>query len=158
VRKWENVGERVFQGANQINLDAKGRMAVPTRARDPLTLGGTVRLVLTAHPDGCLLLYPQPAWDPIRTQVMAFPSLDRQFSVWKRLLVGFAQDVEPDGAGRLLLPPELRDFAHITRQVMFVGQGSHFEIWDLDSWNQHLETLRSGGSTSLPPGMENFSL
>jgi MraZ protein len=158
VRKWENVGEMVFQGANQINLDAKGRMAVPTRARDPLTQGGTVRLVLTAHPDGCLLLYPNPAWDPIRTQVMAFPSLDRQLSVWKRLLVGFAQEVEPDSAGRLLLPPELRDFAHITRQVMFVGQGSHFEIWDLENWNQQLETLRSGGSPSLPPGMENFSL
>jgi MraZ protein len=158
VRKWENVGEMVFQGANQINLDAKGRMAVPTRARDPLTQGGTVMLVLTAHPDGCLLLYPQPAWDPIRTQVMAFPSLDRQLSVWKRLLVGFAQDVEPDAAGRLLLPPELREFAHIRRQVMFVGQGSHFEIWDLENWNQQLEALRSGGSPSLPPGMENFSL
>ena len=84
------MGERVFQGANQINLDAKGRMAVPTRARDPLTQGGTVKLVLTAHPDACLLLYPAPAWEPIRAQVMSFPSLDRQASLWKRLLVGFA--------------------------------------------------------------------
>ncbi len=148
----------MFQGANQINLDAKGRMAVPTRARDPLTQGGTVKLVLTAHPDSCLLLYPAPAWEPIRTQVMSFPSLDRQASLWKRLLVGFAQDVEPDGAGRLLIPPELRAFAKIDRQVMFVGQGSHFEIWDLEAWNQQLESLRSGGSPNLPPGMENFSL
>lgn len=158
MRKWENVGEMVFQGANQINLDAKGRMAVPTRAREPLTQGGTVKLVLTAHPDACLLLYPAPAWEPIRAQVMSFPSLDRQASLWKRLLVGFAQDVEPDSAGRLLIPPELRDFAHITRQVMFVGQGSHFEIWDLEAWKTQLETLRTGGSPSLPPGMENFSL
>jgi MraZ protein len=148
----------VFQGATQINLDAKGRMAVPTRVRDPLTAGGTVKLVLTAHPDGCLLLYPLPAWEPIRAKVMAFPSLDRQFSVWKRLLVGFAEEVEPDAAGRLMVSPELRDFAHITRQVMFVGQGSHFEIWDLETWNAQLEALRSGGSSSLPPGMENFSL
>ena len=148
----------MFQGATQVNLDAKGRMAVPTKVRDPLTAGGTVKLVLTAHPDGCLLLYPQPAWDPIRARVMAFPSLDRQFSVWKRLLVGFAEDVELDGAGRLLLSPELREFAKITRPVMFVGQGSHFEIWDLESWNAQLERLRSGGSTSLPPGMEDFSL
>ena len=148
----------MFQGANQINLDAKGRMAVPTRARDPLTQGGTVKLVLTAHPDSCLLLYPAPAWEPIRTQVMSFPSLDRQASLWKRLLVGFAQDVEPDSAGRLLIPPELRAFAKIDRQVMFVGQGSHFEIWDLEAWNQQLESLRSGGSPNLPPGMENFSL
>jgi len=152
------VGEIVFQGATQVNLDAKGRMAIPTRARDPLTLGGSVKLVLTAHPDGCLLLYPYPAWEPIRQKVMAFPSLDRQASLWKRLLVGFAEEVEPDAAGRLLLSPELRDFAHITRAVMFVGQGSHFEIWDLESWNQQLETLRTGGNPSLPPGMENFSL
>lgn len=158
MRKWENVGEMVFQGANQINLDAKGRMAVPTRAREPLTQGGTVKLVLTAHPDACLLLYPAPAWEPIRAQVMSFPSLDKQASLWKRLLVGFAQEVEPDSAGRLLIPPELRDFAHITRQVMFVGQGSHFEIWDLEAWKTQLESLRTGGSPTLPPGMENFSL
>lgn len=148
----------MFQGANQINLDAKGRMAVPTRAREPLTQGGTVKLVLTAHPDACLLLYPGPAWEPIRTKVMSFPSLDRQASLWKRLLVGFAQEVEPDSAGRLLIPPELREFAHIERQVMLVGQGSHFEIWDLETWNTQLEALRSGGSPTLPPGMENFSL
>lgn len=152
------MGEKVFQGATQINLDAKGRMAIPTRARDPLTAGGTVKLVLTAHPDGCLLLYPLPAWEPIRQKVMAFPSLDRQASLWKRLLVGFAEEVEPDAAGRLLISPELRDFAHISRPVMFVGQGSHFEIWDLETWNQQLETLRTGGSPNLPPGMENFSL
>jgi len=148
----------VFQGANRINLDAKGSMAVPTRAREPLTQGGTVKLVLTAHPEGCLLLYPVPAWEPIRAKVMSFPSLDRQASRWKRLLVGFAQEVEPDSAGRLLIPPELRDFAKITRPVMFVGQGSHFEIWDLEQWNAQLEILRSGGSPTLPPGMENFSL
>ena len=151
-------GEKVFQGATQINLDAKGRMSVPTKARDPLTQGGTVKLVLTAHPEGCLLLYPLPAWEPIRAKVMAFPSLDRQSNLWKRLLVGFAEDVEPDSAGRLLISPVLRDYAHITRQVMFVGQGSHFEIWDLEAWNAGLESLRTGGTPNVPPGMENFSL
>jgi MraZ protein len=148
----------VFQGATQINLDAKGRMSVPTKARDPLTQGGTVKLVLTAHPEGCLLLYPLPAWEPIRAKVMAFPSLDRQSNLWKRLLVGFAEDIEPDTAGRLLISPVLRSYAHITRQVMFVGQGSHFEIWDLEAWNAGLESIRSGGTPNVPPGMENFSL
>ena len=148
----------VFQGATQINLDAKGRMSVPTKARDPLTQGGTVKLVLTAHPEGCLLLYPLPAWEPIRAKVMAFPSLDRQSNLWKRLLVGFAEEVEPDSAGRLLISPVLRDYAHITRPVMFVGQGSHFEIWDLEAWNAGLESLRTGGTPNVPPGMENFSL
>jgi MraZ protein len=152
------MGGRVFQGASQVNLDAKGRMAVPTRIRDPLTQGGTVKLVLTAHPIGCLLLYPSPSWEPVRAQVMAFPALDRHLSTWKRIVVGFAEELELDGAGRLLISPELRDFAHITRPVMLVGQGSHYEIWDLESWKLQLETLKSGGDPVVPPGMESFSL
>jgi MraZ protein len=151
------MGDGVFQGASQVNLDAKGRMAVPTRFRDALTQGGTVRSVLTAHPEGCLLLYPAPAWEPIRAKVMAFPSLDRRASQWRRLLIGFALDLELDSAGRFLIPPEMRDFARIEREVMFVGQGSHFEIWDLASWKAQLESLKSGGDT-LPPGVESFSL
>ena len=148
----------MFQGASQINLDAKGRMAVPTRVRDPLTQGGTVGVVLTAHPDGCLVLYPGPAWEPVRARVMSFPSTNGQASLWKRLLVGFAEDLALDGAGRLLVSPELRSYARIDKRVMFVGQGSHFEIWDLEGWNQQLERLRAGGADTLPPGMENFSL
>ena len=148
----------MFQGASQINLDAKGRLAVPTRHREPLSLPGEGALVLTAHPDGCLLLYPRSAWEPIRSRVMGFPALDRTASLWKRLLVGFAEDVAPDNAGRILVSPELRGFAGIEKQVMFVGQGSHFEIWNIESWDKQLEALRQGNASGLPPGMENFSL
>ena len=151
-------GGKVFQGASQINLDAKGRLAVPTRVRDPLTQGGTVPVVLTAHPDKCLLLYPATAWEPVRAKVMSFPSLDAAFNRWKRLLVGFAEEMTLDGAGRLLISPELRAFAGIDRRVMFVGQGSHYEIWDLERWQAQLESLTAGGSPVLPPGMETFSL
>ena len=148
----------MFQGASELNLDAKGRLAVPTGHRELLLAQAEGRLVATAHPHRCLLLYPLPAWEPIRAKVMAFPSLDPQSNRWKRLLVGYAEEVEPDNAGRLLISPVLRDYARITRQVMFVGQGSHFEIWDLEEWQKQLEGLRSGGSPQLPPGMENFSL
>jgi MraZ protein len=148
----------VFQGASQINLDAKGRLAVPTRVREPLTQGGTVGLVVTAHPDKCLLLYPAPAWEPIRNRVLGFSSLDPAFNPWKRLLVGFAEEIGLDGAGRLLISPELRAFAGIDKRAMFVGQGSHFEIWDLERWQEQLDRLTSGGTPVLPPGMENFSL
>ena len=115
-------------------------------------------MVLTAHPDGCLILYPAPAWEPVRAQVMAFPSTNAHASLWKRLLIGFAEELAPDGSGRLLISPELRAYARIDKRVMFVGQGSHFEIWDLEGWNAQLERLRSGGAPQLPPGMENFSL
>ena len=89
---------------------------------------------------------------------MAFPSTHSQASLWKRVLIGFAEELALDGAGRLLISPELRTYAHIDKRVMFVGQGGHFEVWDLESWNQQLEKLRSGGNPTLPPGMENFSL
>ncbi len=148
----------MFQGASQLNLDAKGRLAVPTRHREPLCSPGDGTLVLTAHPDGCLLLYPLAEWEPIRARVMNFPAADRTASLWKRLLVGFAEDVALDNAGRILLSPELRTFATVEKQVMFVGQGSHFEIWNLDLWTKQLEALRQGNAPGLPPGMENFSL
>jgi MraZ protein len=148
----------VFQGASQLNLDAKGRLAVPTKHRDGLVAPGGGRLTLTAHPHSCLLLYPAPAWEPIRQKVLAFPSTDPTASVWKRILVGFAEDFVLDNAGRLLVSPELRDFAHIEKQVMFVGQGTHFEIWSLEAWKAQLDTLVNGGAPHLPPGMESFSL
>ena len=148
----------MFQGASQLNLDAKGRLAVPTRHREPLSNPGGGRLVLTAHPHGCLLLYPAPAWEPIRNRILGFSSTDAGASLWKRLLIGFAEEFTLDGAGRILVSPELRNFAGIEKQVMFVGQGAYFEIWNLGAWTEQLEQLRSGQAPALPPGMESFSL
>lgn len=147
----------MFQGASNISLDAKGRLGVPVKHREPLSAGNAGKLVLTAHPEGCLLLYPLQAWEPIRDKLMTFPSLDRTASSWKRLLIGYAEEVALDGAGRILLSPALRSFAGIEKQIMLVGQGSHFEAWNLNAWNEQLKPLTSG-TAGLPPGTENFSL
>src|SRR5512140_1731513 len=149
----------MFQGAAALSLDAKGRLTVPSRHRDALHAASVPvasSLVLTAHPDGCLLLYPAAAWEPIRNRVMAFPSLDARFSLWKRLLVGFAEEVEIDAAWRVLISPELRKFASLEKPVMLVGQGSHFEIWNHDIWETQLQKLAA--QSQLPPGMEDFAL
>jgi len=87
---------------------------------------------------------------------MGFSSFDQQTSLWKRLLVGFAEELELDASGRVLVSPELRKFAGIERQVMMVGQGSHFEIWSNEAWEAQLALL--GQPDTLPPGMENFAL
>jgi len=147
----------MFQGATALNLDAKGRLAVPTKHRDGLLSGEQGKLVLTAHPHRCLLLYPSMAWEPIRARVMTFPSFDVQLSVWKRLLVGFAEELELDAAGRLLISPVLRRFASLEKEVMLVGQGSHFEIWNQVTWDRQLEQI-AASPDKLPPGMENFAL
>lgn len=148
----------MFQGAATLNLDAKGRMAVPARHRDALTAPGAGRLVLTAHPHRCLLLYPAPAWEPIRAQVLAAPSLQADSALVRRLLVGFAEDVELDSAGRLLVSPALRKFAGLEKEVWMVGQGSHFEIWSDAGWQAQQEAIFSMGDKLLPPGLENLAL
>lgn len=88
---------------------------------------------------------------------MSFSSFDARASLWKRLLVGFAEEVELDGAGRLLVSPELRKFAGLEKPVMMVGQGSHFEIWSQEAWEKQIEQLAMSPD-KLPPGMENFAL
>lgn len=147
----------MFQGASQINLDAKGRLAVPVKHREALAAPSAGQLVMTAHPHKCVLLYPEANWEPIRQRVMTFPSLDATASVWKRMLIGFAENTTLDNAGRILLSPELRTFASIEKQIMFVGQGTHFEVWSLNAWNEQIAALTSGAA-GLPPGTENFSL
>lgn len=148
----------MFRGATSLNLDAKGRLAVPTKHREALQLECAGNLVLTAHPHRCLLLYPQPAWEPIQAKMMALSSFDKQSSALQRLLVGFAEDIVVDSAGRVLVSPVLRDFAGLDKSVMLVGQGSHFELWSMDAWRVQLEQVMLSESFSMPAELEGFSL
>jgi len=145
-----------FHGATVITLDAKGRLAVPTRHREALVATSRT-LVLTAHPDGCALIYPESAWERVRSQVEKFPSFHPQASWWKRLLLGFEEHVEPDGSGRVLLPPALRQHAKLERDAMMVGQGHYFELWDAGVWAAKLGQALAGTATP-PAGIEGFSL
>ena len=145
-----------FHGAAVITLDAKGRVAIPTRHREALLDSGK-SLVLTAHPDGCVLIYPVAEWEPVRARVESFPSFHPQASWWKRLLLGFEEHVAPDGSGRILLPSALRLHARLERDAMMVGQGRYFELWDASVWATKLGQAMNGAATP-PPGMEDFSL
>lgn len=149
----------MFQGAAVLNLDAKGRLAIPARHRDAITAACRGELVVTAHPHRCLLVYPQPAWQPIRDQVLAAPGLDPHTALFKRLLVGFARDEEMDSAGRVLVAPELRQFAGLDKQVWLVGQGNHFELWSDEGWQkQQAQMLALLDSAQLPAGLESLPL
>ena len=148
----------MFQGATELNLDAKGRMAIPAKHRDALAAAAEGRLVLTAHPHRCLLLYPQPAWEPIRAQILTAPSLEPQSAMARRLLVGFAEDVDIDAAGRVLVPPSLRQYAALEKEVWLVGQGNGFEVWSAAGWRAQQEAIFAVGDKLLPPGLEHLSL
>lgn len=124
----------LFRGVTNLNLDAKGRLAMPARYRERLsdTCGG--RLVVTVDRDGCLLIYPLPEWERIEHALMARPNMDKQVRRLQRLLLGHATECEPDGQGRILLPSPLREFAGLDKRAVLVGQGNKFELWDEDTW------------------------
>ncbi len=148
----------MFQGAAALSLDAKGRLAIPARHRDALAKLAGNELILTAHPHRCLLIYPAPAWAPIRDKVLAGSSLDQHSALLKRLLVGFARDEEMDSAGRVLIAPELRSFAQLEKQVHLVGQGDHFELWSDAGWQKQREAISARGADLMPAGWETLPL
>lgn len=141
----------MFQGASAINLDAKGRMSVPSRHRDVLIAQSEGRLTLTRHPHGCLLLFPRPVWEQHRTQIAAWPMSARS---WQRVFLGNAIDVELDSAGRILVSPELRAAVGLEKEVMMLGMGSHFEIWNAAKLAEDEAAAVEAG---MPDVLSNFS-
>lgn len=126
----------MFKGFTSISIDAKGRLAVPARYRDQLSLADAGSLVLTMNPwDRCLWLYPAAEWELIEEKLQALSDFDREARRTKQIMRGYATGCALDGQGRVLLPNELRRFALLDKRVAFMGQGNKFEIWDEDVWN-----------------------
>lgn len=124
---------------------------MPTRHRDALLAQCEGRLTLTRHPDGCLLVYPRPIWEARREQIAALPYAARAL---QRLLLGNATDVDVDTAGRVLVPTELRTAAELQRDVMLLGMGGHFELWDVARLEEHEKEQLANG---LPPAAVDFT-
>ena len=146
----------MFQGAAALNLDAKGRLAIPARHREALAADGTI--VLTAHPHRCLLVCPASAWAPIREQLLAAPSLEYQSALVRRMFMGMAREEEMDAAGRVLVAPELREFAQLEKEVRLVGQGNYLELWSDAGWKKQQEAVFALGDRLLPPSLQNLAL
>lgn len=141
----------MFQGASAISLDTKGRMCIPARHRDALSVQCEGRATLTRHPHGCLLLFPRPVWENHRDQIASWPMSAR---AWQRVFLGNASDVELDTAGRILIAPELRAAVGLERDVMLLGMGSHFEIWDASRLAENESEAVAAG---MPDVLSNFS-
>ncbi len=141
----------IFQGASALSLDAKGRLAVPVRHRDALQALCGGQLTLTKHPEGCLMVFPRPAWETFRDKVAALPM---SAAGWKRIFLGNAMDVEVDSAARVLVSPELRAAAGLAKDVMLLGMGSHFELWDAQRYAAHEAEVMA---QPMPEVLQDFS-
>ena len=150
----------MFRGANKLTLDAKGRLAIPTRYHERLQERCGGKLVVTVDKDQCLLIYPFPDWEELERKLMKLPSLNVQARRLQRLMVGHATELDLDGNGRILLPPPLREYGLLNRDVMLIGQGLRFELWDETRWNERRDEWLASADTAtdLPAELETLSL
>jgi MraZ protein len=150
----------MFRGLSKITLDAKGRLAIPSRYRDRILARSEGNLILTVdRTDPCLLLYPLPDWEELERKLARLPTMHRQTRRLQRLMQGHAADTEMDGQGRILIPGVLREFVGLDKQGVLVGQGNRFEIWDEDRWTQkRAEWLAQEDDefSQLPPELESL--
>jgi MraZ protein len=141
----------MFRGSNPLTLDAKGRLVIPTRYREELDERCGGKLVVTVDKSQCLLIYPFPEWEEIERKLMKMPTTNSHSRRMQQMMVGNATELDLDGHGRILLPPNLREFAFLTRDAVLIGQGVRFELWDEARWKAH-----SGDWLSSNPAAEEL--
>lgn len=130
----------MFRGASSIAVDSKGRIAIPTRYRNMLLESCEGQLVCTIDiQQKCLLLYPLYEWEEVEEHLRGLSSTHPGERRVKRLLLGYANEIEMDRSGRLLLAPVLREHIQLSKQAMLVGQMNKFEIWDDAAWKAQIE-------------------
>ena len=129
-----------LKGVNQVSVDDKGRLAMPSRYRGLLQEHCQGQLIVTGDRDGCLLIYPLPCWSSIEEQLMNLPNFNRQARFVQRIVLGHATECAMDSNGRFLLPQTLREFAQISKQAVLIGQGHKFELWDYQCWKERRDT------------------
>ena len=144
-----------------MNVDSKGRIAIPACYRDCLQEDDAGRIVVTAEKDPCLLIFPLTEWELVERRLMKLPNLNSKTRALQRLYIGHATDGELDSQGRVLIPTPLREFAGIEKRAVLTGQGNKFELWDEELYQSRregwLDELRSEEEESSD-GLANFSL
>ena len=148
------------RGSNNLSLDTKGRISIPTKLRANLIRLSEGQMVVTISPnDRCLLLYTLTAWEAVERKLVSLPTLNVQTRKLKRMLIGNADDCEMDGSGRILLSQALRDYALIQKKAVLVGQGDKFEIWDEAQWIAERDSILSEelDESALPAELETLS-
>ncbi|EAR08940.1 division/cell wall cluster transcriptional repressor MraZ [Reinekea blandensis] len=151
----------MLRGVHSLALDAKGRVAVPSRYRAMLDAAAENQLVITIDTESrCLLVYPLPEWEVIQEKISALSSFNKAARRIQRLLIGYATDVDIDSAGRVLISAPLREYAGLDKKVVLLGQGNKFELWSEAEWEQARDEYIAAAGTdeSMTEELEQISL
>ena len=151
----------MFRGVQHINMDAKGRLAMPARQREPLLSQCDGQIVITIDTQSkCLVVYPLPEGERIEKDIQGLPALNPAVKRFQRLVLGYATDIELDGNGRMLLPQSQREYAQLEKKLVLVGQGNKLEIWSEALWlaEQEQALADSGPDADLPDELLSLKL
>jgi MraZ protein len=127
----------VFRGRSIHLIDSKGRVSIPTRFRDLIKTNGDPRLIVTNW-EQCLAVYPFNEWQEIEEKMGQLSLVDRDIRSFKRFFFSGASECGLDSQSRILIPPTLREYAHLEKEVILAGQLKYFEIWDKIKFEEEL--------------------
>lgn len=125
-----------FIGHHTYSLDSKGRVSIPADFREVLTERYEEKLVLMKHYDCCLVAYPVEEWHKLDEKISALPASDPMVTKYLRNFYSSAKVCELDGQGRVLVPPALKSYAGLSREVIIIGLSNKMEIWDAANWKK----------------------
>ena len=152
----------MFRGVSTLTLDAKGRMAIPSKYRERLLDNEDGEMVITRDHRDCLLLYPLSEWEVVEEKIQSFSSFDKNAQAIRSLYMNNASDVKLDSGGRILIPSDLRDSLSLGKKVVLSGQVKKFELWTEASWanerTKSLEAVRSIDWNNVSDELKNFSM
>jgi MraZ protein len=155
-----NCGVKIMLGGvTHLNLDPKNRLAIPAKYRDILQTQDSGKVVITLESAQCLLIYPETEWETVRTKVQNLPnSVHPLVKSYQRLVLGHAESIELDKAGRVLLPATLKNMAGLDRELVLVGMGNRFELWDKTKWTLETEKALQASAEDLASLLNGFSI
>ena len=146
-------------GVTHLNLDPKNRLAIPAKYRDILQTQDSGKVVITLESAQCLLIYPETEWETVRTKVQNLPnSVHPLVKSYQRLVLGHAESIELDKAGRVLLPATLKNMAGLDRELVLVGMGNRFELWDKNKWQAETEKALQASAEDLAGLLNGLSV
>lgn len=138
-----------FLGEFEATLDAKGRFLLPAGFKKQLPEEETIRFVINRGFEKCLTLYPMKTWEPLFAKITGLNEFDPKQREFRRAFLNGATYVEPDSAGRILLPPNLKAYAELQKDIVLMATGDKIEIWDSNKYKQFFDSISSDALSDL---------
>ena len=138
-----------FLGEFEATLDTKGRFLLPAGFKRQIAEGENTRFVLNRGFEKCLSLYPMSSWQPLYDQISTLNDFDPKVREFRRFFLNGATIVEPDAAGRLLIPQNLKEYAGLEKDIVLAAAVNKLEIWDQNSYRKFFESYSPDDFSSL---------